>query len=201
MSDVELLNMIQELLRKAARGEDLTLAEAWVWREFHRDQDPVIRAAVKPAATASVDVDDLVQEVWLVLTRRLRNLRLDPSRGSLDAWVATVARRHCRKLIRCRTWRRDEPLTAEMESLLPDPNFGPTAQLEQEQRRREVQSAVTDLCERESARNRQVIARYWLEQRSVAAIAAEFGLSPDSVGAVLRRARLKLAKLLRHASV
>jgi RNA polymerase sigma factor (sigma-70 family) len=136
-----------------------------------------------------------------VLTRRLRNLRLDPSRGSLDAWVATVARRHCRKLIRCRTWRRDEPLTAEMESLLPDPNFGPTAQLEQEQRRQDVRSAVTELCERESARNRQIIARYWLEQRPVAAIAAEFGLSPDSVGAVLRRARLKLAKLLRHASV
>jgi DNA-directed RNA polymerase specialized sigma24 family protein len=85
MSELELLNLIQSSLGKAARGEEVTPVESWACDELYHAQDPVIRAVVKRAATPSVDVDDLAQEVWLVLTRRLRNLKLDPSRGTLDA--------------------------------------------------------------------------------------------------------------------
>jgi RNA polymerase sigma factor (sigma-70 family) len=201
MSELELLNLIQSSLGKAARGEEVTSVESWACDELYHAQDPVIRAVVKRAATPSVDVDDLAQEVWLVLTRRLRNLKLDPSRGTLDAWVATVARRHCSKVVRRRSWHHDEPLTAEMVSLLLDPNAGPSAELEQEQRRQQVKAAIAELCKGEPTRNRQIIVRYWLEGQPPAAIAAELDLSSDSVGAVLRRARLKLAKLLRQAGM
>jgi RNA polymerase sigma factor (sigma-70 family) len=88
-----------------------------------------------------------------------------------------------------------------MVSLLLDPNAGPSAELEEEQRRQQVKAAIAELCEGEPTRNRQIIVRYWLEGQPPAAIAAELDLSPGSVGAVLRRARLKLAKLLRQAGM
>ena len=59
--------------------------------EFGLAQDPVIRNILKRGTTAAVDADNLTQEVWLLLTRRMLNFELDPARGTLDAWVATVA--------------------------------------------------------------------------------------------------------------
>ena len=33
------------------------------------------------------DVDELVQEVWILLIRRLPSWRLDPDRGTIGRWV------------------------------------------------------------------------------------------------------------------
>lgn len=91
MSDFELLSQIQSYLAALARGAKATPEAESAWREFHRVHDPMIRALARRGATAVVDAYDLTQEVWIMLSRDLLKLTLDPARGSLDALLATVA--------------------------------------------------------------------------------------------------------------
>ena len=171
--------------------------------EFVQDQTQKLSTSPFPSPVSVLVPVSVLQEVWLTLTltRRLPNLKLDPGRGTLDAWVATVARHHCRRVARRRSWRHGEPLDASLVELLLDPEDGPLAHLEREQQRERVQAAVASVCESMSARNRRVTVRYWVEGHSVADIAAELDLSTDCVGSVLRRAQVRLVELLRHAGV
>jgi RNA polymerase sigma-70 factor, ECF subfamily len=118
--------------------------------------------------------EDLVQETWLTAVRRIRTF--DPDQASFAAWLrgiaANVIRNHLRS---ARRVRPSAPLDGS-ESVSVD---GDRAKMER------IAEALAALSERHEA----VLRAKYLEQRSVADIAAESGDSPKAVESLLTRAR------------
>jgi RNA polymerase sigma-70 factor, ECF subfamily len=118
--------------------------------------------------------DDLVQETWLTAVRRVR--AFDPEQASFAAWLrgiaANVIRNHLRGIRRARpTLPLDGSETAPTQDDRAD--------------KQRIARALAMLTERHEAALR---AKY-LEQRSVADIAAEWGETHKAVESLLTRAR------------
>src|SRR6185436_4599944 len=73
--------------------------------EEHRSH---LRAVAYRMLGSSSEADDAVQEAWLRLSRA-EGTAID----NLGGWLTTVVSRVCLDMLRSRTSRREEPLTAE----------------------------------------------------------------------------------------
>ena len=85
-----------DLVARIASGDQAALAET-----YDRHAGTIFRAAMRMLGD-SFAAEDVVQETWLVLWDRAE--RFDPDRGSLLAWLLTIARN--RSLDRLRAARR-----------------------------------------------------------------------------------------------
>jgi DNA-directed RNA polymerase specialized sigma24 family protein len=109
MTDSMMLNLIQSFL--AAPPGTASPEERQAWEDFYHVHDPMIRAAIRARHEGWNVVDDLAQNVWCIMIERLPDLRVDPARDSLKAWVTQVARRvacgHARDRSRCPSFGSD----------------------------------------------------------------------------------------------
>ena len=110
MSDLDTLNRIQSFLAAPAGGRRASDIEVVAWEDFFQIHDPLIRSTVKRRDISDSDLDDLVQDIWAILIKRLPKLELDPSRGTLHGWVISVTRHHASRYNRRRMRRRHEAL-------------------------------------------------------------------------------------------
>jgi RNA polymerase sigma-70 factor, ECF subfamily len=118
--------------------------------------------------------DDLVQETWLTAVRRIRSF--DPEQASFAAWVRGIAANVVRNYLRSR--RRLKPAVSL------DGNETTPVKDERADKER-IAGALAAL----SDRHEEVLRAKYLEQRSVADIAAEWGETAKAVESVLTRAR------------
>jgi RNA polymerase sigma-70 factor (ECF subfamily) len=119
--------------------------------------------------------EDVVQQTWLTAVRRLADF--DPARASFRQWLAGIAAHVLRN-----HWRK--------QRRRPAPGLNGTAEpADAEAQRREraegVARALAELPERYEA----VLRARYLDQRSVADIAAAWGETPKAVESLLSRAR------------
>jgi RNA polymerase sigma factor (sigma-70 family) len=191
MSELELLNLVQSSLRKAAQGEQVTSAEFSAWREFHRAHNPVIRAVVKRSATPAVDVDDLAQEVWLRLAHDLPSFKLDPARGTLGGFVVTVARRCTHKIAHRRLWLRAAALSDELAASLLDRQGSPSPEFEEEEYRGRLRQARETVRSGLPELSRTVLDMHLEQEKSVLEIAFALKMSEGAV-------RMRLFRALRR---
>ncbi len=120
--------------------------------------------------------DEAVQETWLTAVRRLRDF--DPERGGFAGWLrgiaAHVVKNHLRR--RARDRRRTHPL--------PDTTAAPD-----EVARRETAEQIAHALARLPERYEAVLQAKYVDQQSVAEIAAAWGETPKAVESLLTRAR------------
>ena len=136
----------------------------------------------------SADVEDITQEVFLVVSRRLFEFRGD---GKLSTWLfgitaKIVANERRRRKLR-QWWFRLVPNAGEREPVATD---GPLEQLETRERRALFHRAL----ERLSERQRRAIVLFELEELSVDDVAAHLALRPGTVRVLLHRARAAFLK-------
>jgi RNA polymerase sigma-70 factor (ECF subfamily) len=135
-----------------------------------------------------VDVEDITQEVFLLVNRRLPEFR---GESRLSTWLFSitakmVANDRRRRRIR-RWWTRFAPQAMERAVA---PTDTPLEELEKRERRTQFYGALEALNERQ----RRVLILFELEEMSVAEIAALTGLRPGNVRVVLHRARAAFLK-------
>jgi RNA polymerase sigma-70 factor (ECF subfamily) len=135
-----------------------------------------------------VDVEDIAQEVFLVVDRRLHEFRSD---SQLATWLFSitakiVANDRRRRWLR-RWWLRLTPNAGDNTAATTDT---PLEQLEKRQRRTQFYQALDALGERQ----RRVLVLFELEEMSVAEIAELTGLRPGNVRVLLHRARAAFLK-------
>ena len=201
MSDLETLGRIQAFLAAPAARRRPSTVEIVAWEDFFQIHDPLIRSAVKRRDMSSSDVDDLVQDIWAILIRRLPKLDLDPERGTLHGWVTSVARHHASRYHRRHMRRRHESLTPELATTLFDRAVSPMALMEREQQRALVNVAIADLVDGMPEFKRQVIVAYWVEEQTISAIVLTLGASAEHVWSTIRRARPVVFRCLRRAGL
>ena len=88
MLDHELVALVQSFLAK--RSASATAEECLAWEEFFVRYDPIIRSGVRRIHTPQHVIDDITQDVWILLIRKLPRWRYDPVHGEIGAWVSEI---------------------------------------------------------------------------------------------------------------
>ncbi len=141
------------------------------------------------------DVDDLAENVFVMLLEKDGELlrRYDP-RHKLAAYLAVLARTSVHR------WLRRQRAKVQ----LPDEVWGDAVPEEDaltisdQTTHREICGAVRESLEGLTEREQQVLRLYYYEGQDYQQIAEALGVSVNSIGAALSRARGKLHEMLRR---
>jgi RNA polymerase sigma-70 factor (ECF subfamily) len=133
----------------------------------------------------AAEAEDVVQEVFVQIWRQAG--RFDPSRGSAEAWLCTMARTRALDRLRRRAARREEP-GAEM------PGLGPV-----ETPRNEEAYAVRTALDGLSADQRRALELAYYEGLTQSEIAARLGEPLGTVKTRIRTAMIRLREALAPA--
>lgn len=138
-----------------------------------------------------LDVEDAVQEVFMVAHRRLPEFRGD---AKVSTWLFQITRRVVlaqRRRGRWRRWLRGS--AEEVAGDVPTPELGPVEELERKQAARRLYAVL----DRMSEKYRTVLVLTKLEGMSAEQIAAVTGVSSVTVRVWLHRARAQFQSLAR----
>src|SRR5215468_1651491 len=91
----------QALLTRLAAGDQQALGE------FYDLYAGLVNGLALRILRDTSDAEDVVQEVFVQVWRQAS--RFDPSRGTAEAWLCTIARTRALDRLRRRTARREEP--------------------------------------------------------------------------------------------
>jgi RNA polymerase sigma-70 factor (ECF subfamily) len=158
------------------------------WRELFDAHFEFVWAVAKRLGTPASEVDDVCQEVFVVVFRKLADFQ----HGKFTTWLYrivanVVSDRHRRRRFR-------EAMRSLAEAVLPlrlAPAPTPEAALEQ----RDAQLAVDRVLERMAPKKREVFALYELESLSGEDIAERVGCKVETVWTRLHYARKDFARI------
>jgi len=154
-------------------------------------QEPVTRLARRLLGWQRDDIEDIVHDVFLAALTNRHRFRKDASAWT---WLAAITINRCRshrrrQLVRLRWWRATMP-TAELAN-------DQASSVERDETAVRVRDAVGAL----PAKDREIVVLYYLEEMTVAQVAAVVGASAGAVEVRLHRARAKLRQLLGDAGL
>jgi RNA polymerase sigma-70 factor (ECF subfamily) len=162
----------------------LSLAEV-----FEQYATSVERWAARLGGTR-VDSDDVVQEVFLVVQKRLPAFR--PTTATLSTWLYQITLNVVRGQRRRSWWRRVAGTDVDEQSA-EDERAGPGARLENKQEAQRVYAVLDQLKER----SRTVLVMFEMEQMSGEEIAQVLNAKVGTVWVWLNRARAEfMARML-----
>jgi len=171
--------------------------DAQAWARFVDIYTPLIYFWVRRIGVASDDVPDLVQEVFIVLIRKLPEFQYD-RRRSFGAWLRVTTENRCRDYLRRQRSNRETPNSVDsVEPSLPDDvELFTETEYRQFVARRALELMRTEF----QPTTWKACWEHVVSGRSAAEIASELGISPNAVyvakSRVLRRLREELADLL-----
>ncbi len=149
------------------------------WQEWYHESFAGLYAYVAWRCAGLRDLaDEVVQDTWLIAVRRIR--RFDPAAGSFQAWLRGIAANVLRNHLRRRAAAQTLPLSGEH----PAPDAAAQAAADRERAER-IARTLAGLPERYEA----VLRAKYLDQQTVAQIAAAQGETPKAIESLLTRAR------------
>lgn len=146
------------------------------------DHEPMVRRLAWRLLGWRGDVDDVVQDVFLIALKKLHTFRAD---AKVSTWLATIT------LNRCRSQRRRELLQLNWlrrQWHVSDAEVSNAAQPEKDEVAQRVREAVQSL----RPRDREVIVLFYLEQLPVKEMSTLLGVSENAIDVRLHRARQRL---------
>ncbi len=161
---------------------------------LYRAHAPVVARWASRLAGPSADVEDLVQEIFLVVERRLSEFR---GEAKVTTWLYRITERvvlDARRRDRFRRWF-SRARSHDIERALSSPQSTPVDALE----RRESSEQVYRILDRMPDKYRTVMILFELEEMSGEEIAAFTGLNPATVWVHLHRARTRFLHEMKRA--
>jgi RNA polymerase sigma-70 factor, ECF subfamily len=158
--------------------------------ETYREYAPRVAQWAARLGGTSVDAEDIVQEVFLVVSRKWSTLRAD---GNLTSWLFQVTRKIAANQRRHMRWRR---LWSANDELASVPYNSPDPDVELERRR--TLALFHRAVDRLPEKQRTVFVLFELEGMSTAAIAELTQRNLSTVKVQLARARGRFAAVYRR---
>jgi RNA polymerase sigma-70 factor, ECF subfamily len=164
-----------------------------IYREHSAAVSKWVRRLWGPGAVGgTADAEDLLQEVFLVVQRRLASFRAE---AALTTWlygitVLVVNSRRKKERWRRFLWRRAEP---ELQL-----GHDPTAAVQEDFERAEASQLVYSVLEDLSERDRTLLILFELERLPGAELALILRISEPNVWVALSRARARFKKVFEH---
>jgi RNA polymerase sigma-70 factor, ECF subfamily len=184
-------------LDDAAVVQGLLDAREGAWDHFVECYSGLVTAVVRRILGAQrgrgADLDDVVENVFLMLLENdCALLRKYDPQYKLSAYLGVISRTAVHRFLRRQKVKADLPDEMWNEAL-PDKD---ALTVSDAAARGEIQSAVRDELAGLSDREQRVLRLFYYDGIDYQGIAEELGVSINSVGAALSRARAKLAKAL-----
>jgi RNA polymerase sigma factor (sigma-70 family) len=134
---------------------------------------------------SKADADDVFQNVFTIVYRRLHNLR---NQTSLAAWLITITSREC--------WRLSHHVEfhAELDEAIADAELLPADRAEHSELNQVVHTAISRLDQRSQDLLKSLF--FEIDPPSYEKIAAHLGLAVGSIGSARARALKKLEAIL-----
>ena len=174
--------------------ESLQKRDAAAWDELYEEHVAELYGFVFRLVRGDLQTAaDVLQDTWLDAISHIG--QFDPKRGELRSWLFGIARRRVARHWRQRLGRSGTAATARAEIPVEvlDGAIVPDDVLEHLERAAVVQASLLAL----PLERRQVLIDKYVEELSVAQIAARTGKSPKAVESLLSRARAQFRMLLR----
>jgi RNA polymerase sigma-70 factor (ECF subfamily) len=172
------------------------------WRRLDDLYRPLLRAWVARAGVAASDVDDLVQDVLLVVFRKVAGFEWR-GRGAFRAWLRTILANQLRDYFRGQKYRPTATGASDVLRRLDELESPDSAlsRLWDREHDRHVAASLTQRVQGDFAPvTWQAFHRYALKGEPAAQVAAGLGLSLNSVllakSRVLKRLRQEAAGLV-----
>ena len=184
---------LQRCLQKIAPGAILTL----FWEEFYRFHARLVARMVRRSFPDDHDQDDLIQEVWLTVTRKLPAFRWNENRTGFRAWFAKLVHDKTVDLIRCRARHRVTTLDhCPVEPQDTVDGGDPSEAFERSWQEDVVHTALAELRPTVGELNYQILHLHFWANRTTAQVAAAVGLTPEEVSArqyrLLKKVRARI---------
>jgi RNA polymerase sigma-70 factor (ECF subfamily) len=152
--------------------------------ELFRAHAPFVWRVLRRHGVADSDLEDVCQEVFVVVCRRLAEFE---GRARLRTWIYEIARRSALAHRRSRNARAHAPFETE----LADGRASPEAELEQARALRWLEAALARL----SDEKREAFVLYELEEMTLAEVAEAQGCALNTVHYRVTTARAELRAL------
>ena len=133
--------------------------------------------------------EDVLQSVFLKFYENLKAIDLNKS---VKPWIYRIAHNEAANYIRSRSRKKEVMLDDFGWNLFPNESSG--KEREEIENKEIIQWAMAKL----KPKYREVIVLHYFEEKSYEEIAEILDSSTNSVGTLLRRARLQMEKLLKH---
>lgn len=150
-------------------------ADVVAWREFDALYRPLILAYAQKQGLGHADAHDVAQEVFVKLTRELGNFRLDRRTGRFRTWLYRVTAN-----ARC-DWARRRYRRAAAEAEWSDPPHDSEALWMALHHQRVLEYVLGRVRPQTNPRTWACFERHLLRSRPASEVAAELGLSVNSV--------------------
>jgi len=154
-------------------------------------------AFIRARVPSGIDAEDLLQDVFCDLVDAYHAMK---PIGHAGAWMMQVARNRIADLFRSRRPQGSQDL-ATLADLLPSPDAGPDAMLARRVLVAELEQALEEL----PPSQRDVFLAHEVEGRSFAEIAAETGVSVNTLLSrkhyAVKRLRVRLLRVYREAGI
>jgi RNA polymerase sigma-70 factor (ECF subfamily) len=160
----------------------------------YREDRAFVLRVVRRLGIPSGDIEDAVQDVFIVLHARLPHLH---HRAPLRPWLRSVAVRVCSNRRRSALLQRNRRQLRGDEALDPDSLFDlQQCAPDEAMAKAEQRDALVHALEQLDAAKRQVLVLTALEDRTASEIAGLIRTSPNTVSSRLRLARKSLVQAL-----
>ena len=177
-------------------------ADAHAWREFVAIYEPLVNRLARQKGLQDADAQDLAQEVFRAVARAIDRWEPSTARGTFRGWLFTIARNLCINFLT----RRDPATegsgdTRNLDRLaeVPARDSAQTATFDAECRRRIFRWAAEQVKGEFAPNTWRAFWQTAVEDRPVAEVAAELGLTPGAVyvarSRVIARLRRRVEQL------
>jgi RNA polymerase sigma-70 factor, ECF subfamily len=177
---------VNDLDRDRSSMERLRAGDERALEDLYDRHADLLYSLILRIVRGAAEAEEVLQETWLQAWRRAG--AYDPSRGTVGAWLVTLARSRAIDRLRSEGSRRRVETESSLEP--PAPAADPAAEASQRQRSERVTAALGDLDHRE------VLELAYYSGLSQAEIAGRLGAPLGTVKSWTRQALLKLGTLV-----
>ena len=166
--------------------------EAGAWDELVERYGRLVFASARRCGLGPEDAEDVFQNVFTIMLRRLETLR---DQARLSSWLITTTYRESWRLSRA---RRDAT-TAVLDDQIRDSGEAPPEEVARLEREQLVHAALRRI----DARCRDLLTALFLDasEPSYEAISARFGMAVGSIGPTRARCFRKLERVLAEVGI
>jgi RNA polymerase sigma factor (sigma-70 family) len=177
-------------------------SDAVAWREFLTLYEPLVYRLARHKGLQDADARDLCQDVFRAVARAIDRWEPDPARGSFRGWLFTIARNLMINFLTRRDRHARGSGDTDMLAMLdavPAADSHASAVFDAEYRKRLFRWAADQVQDEFAAKTWQAFWRTGVENRPVAEVAADLGMTAGAVyvarSRVLARLRQRIQQL------
>ncbi len=178
------------LERVAAGGDDRA------WNEFCERYGPLIRSFARRRMVDPSEIDDIMQDVLMILTKSMSEFKYDPARGKFRSYLKTLVVRAVYR----KTFQKKSPVLLEdIEAVGASDEGDPDAEAiwEEEWRQYHIRQAMRIIGVEFNEHDRHAFELYAVQGGAAEEVAASLGLTVDQVYKAKSRILKRLGELIR----